>query len=78
MWKSFEDAFRRLWNGTKSGLEEHRTTKARERFWTEVREGEREADARSRPCTDAPKNDPPRDLQTRAPGNHREQGRIPA
>lgn len=38
----------RLWHRFKQGAAERRTVDARARFWAEVREGEREAEARSR------------------------------
>ena len=38
----------RLWQWLKSSSEERRTLKARAHFWAELREGECEADARSR------------------------------
>jgi len=39
----------RLWRWSQSGPEERREARARARFWAEVREGQREAKAHSRP-----------------------------
>jgi hypothetical protein len=49
MWKRLRHALWRLWRRSKRGPEERRAAKARARFWAEVREGEREAEAHSRP-----------------------------
>jgi hypothetical protein len=38
-----------LWRWSQKGVGERRVAKDRARFWAEVREGEYEADARSRP-----------------------------
>jgi hypothetical protein len=48
MWKRLGSALRRLWRRSRKGAEERRIAKARARFWSEVREGEREAEARAR------------------------------
>ena len=39
----------RLWRWLRKGHDERRVTKARARFWAEVRAGEREAEAQLRP-----------------------------
>jgi hypothetical protein len=39
----------RFWRWSQKDRDERRTAAARERFWREVREGEREAEARVRP-----------------------------
>ena len=49
MWKRLRHALWRLWQRSQSDPDEHRAAKARARFWAEVREGQREAEARSRP-----------------------------
>ncbi len=49
MWKRLRHALCCLWQRPQKSPDEHRTTKARARFWTEVRAGRREAEARSRP-----------------------------
>jgi hypothetical protein len=50
MWKRLHHALWRLWRGSQGGPDEaRRAAEARARFWAEVREGEREAEAHSRP-----------------------------
>ena len=52
MWESMRDALERVWQRSQAGLTERRAASARARFWAEVREGEREAEAGSRPSSD--------------------------
>lgn len=49
MWKRLRQALRRLWRQSQESPGERRAAKARARFWAEVREGQREAEAHSRP-----------------------------
>jgi hypothetical protein len=49
MWKRLRHALSLLWRRSQTGPDERRAAKARARFWAEVREGQREAEARSRP-----------------------------
>lgn len=49
MWKRLRHLLSRLWRWSQRGPDERRTAKARERFWSEVREGQREAKDRARP-----------------------------
>jgi len=49
MWKLLTEPFRRLWRWSQASVEEHRAAKVRARFWAELRAGQREAEARSRP-----------------------------
>jgi hypothetical protein len=49
MWKRLRHALWRLWQRSQSSPGERRAAKARARFWAEVREGQREAEAHSRP-----------------------------
>jgi len=49
MWKRLEEALGRLSRWLRKGRVERRAAKARARFWAEVRAGQREAEARSRP-----------------------------
>ena len=49
MWKHLRQALWRLWRSPQRGAGERRVAKARARFWAEVREGQREAEAHSRP-----------------------------
>ena len=49
MWKRLEGALRRLWRWSKKSPAARRTARAQARFWSEVRAGRREAEARSRP-----------------------------
>jgi hypothetical protein len=47
MWDSLRQLLARLWVGAQQSSEERRVIEERERFWAEVREGEREAEASS-------------------------------
>jgi hypothetical protein len=47
MWESLNRFLARLWRGGQKIADERRTHEERARFWAEVREGEREAEARS-------------------------------
>jgi hypothetical protein len=48
MWERLRQMLARLWRSPRqSASEERRVIEARERFWAEVREGEREAEAKS-------------------------------
>jgi hypothetical protein len=49
MWERLRHALWRLWRESQRGSDERRAAEARARFWAEVREGEREAEAHSRP-----------------------------
>jgi hypothetical protein len=49
MWRRLHDALRRLWRRSHRGRAEGRVAHDRARFWAEVRRGEREAEANSRP-----------------------------
>ena len=49
MWRDLRHLQARFWRWIQSGLAERRAARARARFWTELREGEREAKVRSRP-----------------------------
>ena len=49
MWKRLRHALWRLWERSKRSPDERREAQARARFWAEVREGQREAEAHSRP-----------------------------
>jgi hypothetical protein len=49
MWKRLRQALRRLWQRSQRSPGERRAAKARARFWDEVRDGQREAEAHSRP-----------------------------
>ena len=49
MWKRLRRALWRLWQRSQRDPEERQAAKARARFWAEVREGQREAEAHSRP-----------------------------
>ena len=49
MWKRLRGALRRLWRRSQRGQDERRAAEARARFWAEVREGQREAEAHSHP-----------------------------
>jgi hypothetical protein len=46
---SLRSALARLLRWSRRVRKQRRTTAARERFWSEVREGEREAESRARP-----------------------------
>jgi hypothetical protein len=48
MWKHLGHALWRFWQPSQSGLDERRAAEARAHFWAEVREGQREAEARAR------------------------------
>ena len=45
MWKRLRQALRRLWQRSQSSPDERQAAKLRARFWAEVREGQREAEA---------------------------------
>jgi hypothetical protein len=47
MWESLRQMLVRLWRRPQQSSEERRVLKERERFWAELHEGEREAEARS-------------------------------
>lgn len=49
MWDSLCEMLARLWQRTQESSEDRRAAKARAHFWAEVREGEREAEAKSIP-----------------------------
>jgi hypothetical protein len=49
MWSRLNDALRRLWLRSQRGRAESRLADDRARFWAEVRQGQREAEANSRP-----------------------------
>ena len=49
MWTRLRHALSRFWQWSQKGPAERRVEKARARFWAEAREGQREAEARSRP-----------------------------
>ena len=48
MWKRVRHWLARLWRRAREGPDARRAARARSRFWTEVREGQREAEAHSR------------------------------
>lgn len=48
MWKRPKDALLRLLRWSKKSPTERRVEKARARFWADLREGQRQAEARSR------------------------------
>jgi hypothetical protein len=48
MWNRLRHAVWRLWRRSQTGPSERRAAKTRARFWAEVREGQREAEAHSR------------------------------
>ena len=48
MWNDLREVLVRLWQWSQKSAAERRVGKARARFWADVREGEREAEARSR------------------------------
>jgi hypothetical protein len=52
MWKRLRRELWRLWRLSQRGPDERRAAKVRARFWAEVHEGQREAEARSRPGAD--------------------------
>jgi hypothetical protein len=47
MWDSLRQMLADLWRHSQQSSEERRVIEERERFWAEVREGEREAEASS-------------------------------
>jgi hypothetical protein len=49
MWKVLRRVLARLWRWSQTDPAERRAARTRARFWAEVREGQREAEARSRP-----------------------------
>ena len=49
MWGDLRKFLLRLWRGSRQSAKARRSERARARFWAEVREGEREAEARSGP-----------------------------
>ena len=49
MWEGLRQALARLWKRSQKGRAEARAVEARARFWAELREGQREAEAHSRP-----------------------------
>jgi hypothetical protein len=49
MWKRLEAALGRLWRWSRKTPTERRAARARARFWADLRAGQREAEARSRP-----------------------------
>ena len=49
MWKRLRHALWRLWRWSRKSPAERRAAKARARFWAEMREGQREAEAHSHP-----------------------------
>ena len=48
MWKHLRHTLRRLWQRLQRGRGERRAAETRARFWAEVREGQREAEADTR------------------------------
>jgi hypothetical protein len=49
MWKDLREVLGRLWQWSRKSAAERRVARERARFWAGVREGEREAEARTRP-----------------------------
>jgi hypothetical protein len=49
MRKRLEHALRRLWRWSQKSPAERRAARVRVRFWADLREGQREAEARLRP-----------------------------
>ena len=49
MWKRLRQVLARLWHWSRKSPAERRAATTRARFWAEMREGQREAEARSRP-----------------------------
>jgi hypothetical protein len=47
MWDRLREMLARLWQSPQKSSDERRLIKERERFWAEVHEGEREAEAKS-------------------------------
>ena len=52
MWDDLRQLLLRLWRRSQKSAEERQVDRARTRFWAEVREGEREAEAMSAPQQD--------------------------
>jgi hypothetical protein len=48
MWRRLHDAFRRLWRQSRRARDDGRLAENRARFWAEVQQGQREAEADSR------------------------------
>jgi chromosome condensin MukBEF MukE localization factor len=48
MWKGLRQLLARLWRRSQKSSAERRVAEERARFWAEVREGQREAEAHSR------------------------------
>ncbi len=59
MWKGLGQLLMRLWLWSQKSSAERRVVNTRARFWSEVREGEREAEDRSRPRVDGPTRSKP-------------------
>jgi hypothetical protein len=51
MWERLQHALQRLWRRSQKGRNERRTVEARGRFWAEVRDGQREAEAQRGPAS---------------------------
>jgi len=49
MWKRLEHVLGRLWRWSQMSPAERRAARVRARFWADMRAGQREAEARSRP-----------------------------
>jgi hypothetical protein len=49
MWKRLKGALGRFWRWSQKSPAQRRAVRARARFWADLREGQREAEARSRP-----------------------------
>jgi hypothetical protein len=47
VWEDLREFLLRLWRGARQSAKARRVDSERARFWAEVREGEREAEARS-------------------------------
>ena len=47
-WTRLRDALERAWRWSRKSRAERRSVRARSRFWDELREGEREAESRTR------------------------------
>lgn len=52
MWKRLRHALWRVWRRSQQSPGERQVAKARARFWAEMREGQREAEAHSRSWAD--------------------------
>jgi hypothetical protein len=48
MWKRLKGALGRFWRWSQKSPAERRAARVRARFWTDLRAGQREAEARSR------------------------------